>query len=232
MPRRNEIDMDRIVSPKAAQRFTDRDFIFSDGLTAKSELMEELEELDLMKEEKKTAKLLQTVTTVGGAFAMVYGTVKGLSGIERWMKQMELRDIEEERELTGQYISVDAGDVDTSIDPTTGKNLTISKPKKQNSTVSTSNAGDDEEKKQAPWILRVLGLDQAVSADDDDFWAPPAATQSKPKKPKPDGGKGGSGTEGSGATPDTEGGDGAAGEGDDDVSDDTTGVDTLDDLLG
>jgi len=97
--------------------------------------------------------------------------------------------------------------------------------------VSTSSAGEDEGEKQAPWILRVLGLDQAVSADDDDFWAPPAATQSKPKKPKPDGGKGG-GADGSGATPDGEGGDGAEGEGDDDVSDDTTGVDTLDDLLG
>jgi len=114
--------------------------------------------------------------------------------------------------------------VDTSIDPTTGKNLTISKPKKSSSAnVSTSTA--DEEESRAPWILRVLGLDGATVSDDDDFWAAPAATQSKPKAP--DGGSGGA--EGSG---EGEGGDGSDSEGDDDLSDDSSGVDVLDDLLG
>ena len=38
---------------------------------------------------------------------------------------MEQRDIDEERDLTGTYISIDAGDVESAIDPRTGKNITI-----------------------------------------------------------------------------------------------------------
>ena len=38
---------------------------------------------------------------------------------------MEQRDIDEEQALTGTYISIDAGDVESAIDPRTGKNITI-----------------------------------------------------------------------------------------------------------
>ena len=99
-------------------------------------LEDELEQLDAARAERSGARAVGTLLTYGGALGGVYLTVTGLSNVERWMKQQELRDIEEEREITGQYISVDAGDVETAIDPLTGKNLTIvgAKKKKDNST--------------------------------------------------------------------------------------------------
>lgn len=156
------------------------------------------------------------VATTGGAVALVYLSVQGLGNVERWLKKQELADMEEERELTGTYISVDASDVDSAIDPTTGKNLTISRAK----STSNATAADDGEAaaaNQAPWILRVLGLEGA--ADDDDFWEPP-----EPSMPKGDGGGGGGG-----GGPTDEGGDGGVDEEEDD--DDTTGIDALDDLM-
>ena len=59
-PRPDELDMDAIAPKKLARRFTERDFIFSDGLTAKSELEEELEELEVFKESSKGSRALQT----------------------------------------------------------------------------------------------------------------------------------------------------------------------------
>ena len=41
------------------RRFTDRDFIFSDSLTAKSPLEEELEDLETYKEQSKGTAALQ-----------------------------------------------------------------------------------------------------------------------------------------------------------------------------
>ena len=223
--RGNHIDMDALVSPKMAKRFTEREFIFSEGLTYKGEFLDEIEELDATKEDNKGVALLQTVTTTGGALGLVYLSAKGLTAIERYFKRQELREIEAERELTGQYISVDAGDVDTSIDPLTGKNLTISKAAKAK---PGANATAVEEEAAPPSffdkILGVLGLDNTPASDDDDFWVQGAAAQSIPK-----GDGGGSGGAAAGGP---EAGDDGTGGDDDGVADDSSDVDALDDLLG
>jgi len=230
----DEIDMDKIMSAKEARRFTDRSFIFSEGLTSKSELAEELEELDMLKEEKKGQLLAQTAISVGGSVGLVVGAVKLLTGVERWMKQMELRDIEEEERLTGQYIGVDASDVEYVIDPKTGKNLTIAGNKKKNAT--STDAVAEEDKSPGPWILRVLGLDSATASDDDDFWSPAAAAKSKPKSDGKGKGKGGGGPQAGGGGSGGGGGGDGTGDGNDDDDggddDDSSGVDALDDLLG
>ena len=171
-PRADEIDMDALVSKKAAKRYTERSYIFSDAITAKSDLVDELEQLDEDANDRRVQKSASTLVMWGGAGGMVYLAVQGLQGIERYMKRQEEEDIEAERELTGQYVSVDAGDVESVIDPKTGKNITIAKrdpPKKKD-----ANATDvDAAPKQAPWLLRKLGLDGVASSDDDDFWWPP-----------------------------------------------------------
>jgi hypothetical protein len=241
-PRSNEIDMDAIVSKKRARRYTERDFIFSDELTSKPELIEELEELDALKETNKVAMLAQSAVTTGGAIGFVYFSVKGLRGIDRWMKQQELDDIEEERRMTGQYISVDATDVDTAIDPRTGKNLTITKAKRAANATAVPGEGDapaeaaeagapEKPEQKSPWLLRVLGLADVESGDDEDLWAAPAPTVRKEGgEGESEGGEPAAGDEGgdSGGG----GGDGSGDGGGDGTSDDSSGVDTLDDLLG
>jgi len=218
------IDLDKIVPKREARRFTSREFIFSDALTQKSELEEELEELETYKEQNKGQRALQTLVTTGGGLGLVYLSVKGLTNVERWIKQQELRDIEEEIELTGNYISVDASDVDSAIDPTTGKNMTISRGKP-----SSMAAVGEAAPAKAPWLLRVLGLGETVSADDDAFWESAVASSKGPgksKKPKGDADSPeGSGPDGS---TDGDGGD----DDDDDDDDDSSGIDALDDLLG
>ena len=220
-PAGDGIDLDKILPKSYGHRFTDRDFIFSESLTAKSPLEEELEDLETYKEQSKGTRALQTLATTGGAVGLVYLSVKGLTNVEKWIKNQELKDMQEEMDLTGTYISVDASDVDSAIDPTTGKNLTISRPGKSSKVPGAADDAEDAPK-QAPWLLRVLGLGDTAAADDDDFWEP--ATPSTLPKPK------GSGGEGGAAGPDGEGGD----EDDDDEEDDddSSGIDTLDDLMG
>ena len=229
-PRADEIDMDALVSKKAAKRYTERSYIFSDAITSKSDLVDELEQLDEDANDRRVQKSASTLVMWGGAGGMVYLAVQGLQGIERYMKRQEEEDIEAERELTGQYVSVDAGDVESVIDPKTGKNITIAKrdpPKKKD-----ANATDvDSAPKQTPWLLRKLGLDGVASSDDDDFWV--AADAAQPSV-GPSGG-GGSASGASGATTDGstgEGGDGGGDDGADGLDDDSSDIDDLDDLLG
>ena len=231
--RPNEIDMDALVSKKAARRFTERGFIFSDALVERTELELELAELDEVKTEREWERTASSIGTYGVVAGGVYATVKGLTAIERWMKQQELADIEEERELTGQYISVDAGDVETAIDPLTGKNLTIvQKGPKKDANATAATGGEAATAEDAPWILRVLGLAGAKGADDDDFWATPTAASSKPQDPDggaPAAGGDGGGGDGSGGGGTDGGEDNGGGDG---LDDDTSGLDQVDDLLG
>ena len=224
--RGNELDLDALVSPKDLRRFTERDFIFSDSLTYKGELAEELAELDAVKEDKKGAALISTLTQTGGALGLVYASAKALTAIERYFKRQEQKEIQDEIELTGNYISVDAGDVETVFDPSTGKNLTISKAPRAKANITATELA-------APTgtlakVLGFLGLGGAPAADDDGFWSAPQPTFKGPKK-------GGDGS-GSGASSGQEGADGGSdggdAEGKDGLEDDSSAVDELGDLLG
>lgn len=166
--RANEIDMGAIVSKKMTSRYTDRKFIFSEELVRKTELDEELDELDEIKTDKAFEKTLSTVSLYGTVAGGLYAGTKGLQAIERAMKKQELRDIEEERELTGEYVSIDAGDVKSVIDPKTGKNMTVTTARKD---VDPLAPVEPKEAAPVPWLLKVLGLGDKP-ADDDDFWAP------------------------------------------------------------
>jgi hypothetical protein len=108
-----------------------------------------------------------------------------------------------------------------------GKNLTISKGSKVNATAADGADGAAAPPKKAPWILRVLGLDDVESADDEDFWEAPAATVRKDEGPN----TGGGGADASGGDSPADGPSDGAG-GDDGPDDDTDDLDTLDDLLG
>lgn len=55
----------------------------------------------------------------------IYYGVKTLEYMEKWLREDERRDIEEEIESTGKFISAYAGDVETSIDARTGQNITF-----------------------------------------------------------------------------------------------------------
>jgi len=228
-PEGDGIDLDKIVPKKLGHRFTDRDFIFSESLTAKSPLEEELEELETFKAQSKSSRALQGLATTGGAVGLVYLSVKGLSNVERWIKEQELKDIAEEMELTGTYISIDASDVDSAIDPTTGKNMTISKGKSSKAAGQKGDDADEAAPKKAPWILRILGLGDTVASDDDAFWDPATPSAGPPSKPK--GGREGDGGDG-GADGGVGGGGGGVDDDDDDDDDDSSGIDTLDDLMG
>ena len=233
--RPDQIDMDALLSKKAASKYTDRDFLFSEQLNARSALEDELEQLDSARAERSGSRTVGKLLTYGGALGGVYLTVTGLSNVERWMKQQELRDIEEEREITGQYISVDAGDVETAIDPLTGKNLTIVGNKKKDNSTSTAAPAEPKEEAKVPWLLRVLGLGGLPDSDADDFWAPPAPTvrkEDKGAKAAEGGAATGEGGAEGGGDP-AAGGDGAPVDDDDDDDDeDSSGVDALGDLLG
>jgi hypothetical protein len=47
---------------------------------------------------------------------LLFYAAKGMLGLEAWMREEERRDIREEIEKTGTFISSYAGDVETSID--------------------------------------------------------------------------------------------------------------------
>ena len=80
------------------------------------------------------------------------------------------------------------------------------------------HAGADTEatETEAPWLLRVLGLGNSASADDDSFWEDKVVAPTQPTGTSPTEATAGEG----------EGEDAPAEE------DDTEGIDTLEDLLG
>jgi len=212
---------------KLAKKFTSKQFIFSDALTARSPLQEELDEFQSLQDESKDTAQLKGLVTIGGSGVIVYGAVKGLQGVERFFKWQEKKDIAEEMELTGQYVSFDAGEVEGAVDPKTGKNITVAKGAPtaaggEAAKIKRNADGSEAPKEQVPWILRVLG----VSDNDDDFWEQPMPEVPDPP-PTPAGGAAADGAE------DGDGGDGGDGGGGvDDTSDDSDDLDTLDDLLG
>jgi len=229
LPTRNrkaDIDMDAVIAAKKARQYTERGFIFSEDLTKRPELVQELEEMKEREAELGWASKGMALATYGIAAGGVYLTVSGLSGFERFMKQQELEEIEEERERTGQYISVDATDTETAIDPKTGKNLTIVKRAAPNATAT------DGSTEKAPWILRVLGLDDAPASNDLDFFDAPAAGQGALRRVED--GSGGSSVSRQ-SSPEQEGGedddDASGGGGGDGVEDDTSDIDDISDLL-
>ena len=79
-----------------AERFQHSDFIFSESLTARSELEEELDDLATYRTETKTVRRAQTTVTFVGAGALIYAGINFLKGFQAWMLKLEQRDIQEE----------------------------------------------------------------------------------------------------------------------------------------
>ena len=86
--------MDKLVGKKGVSRYGSKDFLFSDGLTSRSPLVEELEELERDKSDKRLERTVTALATYGGALGAVYISVKGGMAVERWIKESELADIE------------------------------------------------------------------------------------------------------------------------------------------
>ena len=66
-----------------AERFQHSDFIFSESLTARSELEEELDDLATYRTETKTVRRAQTTVTFVGAGALIYAGINFLKGSRR-----------------------------------------------------------------------------------------------------------------------------------------------------
>jgi len=224
------VDLDGIIPQRMADRFTSREFIFDESLTVNSELEYELSDYYAVKEKPVSTETiaLGAVKLAGGVAGFFY-TVKGLVGIERWMRQQEQRDIEEEMELTGTYVSVDAGDVDTAFDPLTGKNITINRSKSKKDPEGGAVASEAKQTWMPAWLSSFVGNDP----EEEGFWKPPEEPLPKPKKKKKK-------TEGAGGDADSGDGPSASGDGsseeeeeeEDDDDDDSSGLDVLDGLLG
>ena len=243
-----------------AERFQHSDFIFSESLTARSELEEELDDLATYRTETKTVRRAQTTVTFVGAGALIYAGINFLKGFQAWMLKLEQRDIQEEikvraspparppaarrnpqprcaappppparacltsnplspppPQLTGQYISYDASDVEYVIDAATGKNMTVAGSK------ADKSKEDDVEKPPPPpppkWMPGFIA--NAKAADDADFFEAAKPQQSIKREGFDEDGGGGAGP-------------GPVRlDGDDDEPDDDSGdLDDLDDLLG
>jgi len=104
-------------------------FLFSNRTTQNTEIESEIEEIEDDEFRYSAWKNSQVGLTVGGSALSMWFAYKGLNVWEKWMKDQEQKDIEEEIEMTGTYINPGAGNVETSIDPITGKKIEI-KPKK------------------------------------------------------------------------------------------------------
>lgn len=211
-----EIDLGSILSKRDARQFTSKRFIFSDKLTVRSPLQEELDELEHGDSSRKGKLPLKGLAAVGISAAGVYGSVVGVKKMERGFKAQEKRDIEEEIELTGSYTSFDAGDVEGAVDPNTGKNITVAKTEgsAQGGAVSKfkRNAdGSQAAPEKRTWLEKFLG----ASESDDDFW-----DKAEPLPPPP-----------KGSGEDAGGGDAEGPGPDDEEEGDDSGIDTLDDLL-
>jgi len=106
-------------------------FLFSNRTTQNTEIESEIEEIEDDEFRYSAWKNSQVGLTVGGSALSMWFAYKGLNVWEKWMKDQEKKDIEEEIELTGTYINPGAGNVESSIDPITGKKIEIKQEKKE-----------------------------------------------------------------------------------------------------
>eukprot|EP00316_Scyphosphaera_apsteinii_P002062 CAMPEP_0119340060 /NCGR_PEP_ID=MMETSP1333-20130426/99591_1 /TAXON_ID=418940 /ORGANISM="Scyphosphaera apsteinii, Strain RCC1455" /LENGTH=296 /DNA_ID=CAMNT_0007351719 /DNA_START=149 /DNA_END=1039 /DNA_ORIENTATION=- len=218
------IDLDTVVGRSTIRRFTDRDALFDESLVANSPLEEELEELAMARAFDQRGRALRPIATIGISVGMLFYTAKGMKAMERWMKAAEIRDMEQEIELTGTYIGIDAGDVETAIDPKTGKNITITRTKGINEGKAASAARGGSDAFNVTWMPGWFNNFMNSAPSEDDFWNPPSTSL---PKPKPKGGGGGVDGNG-GASGGLDSGDG----GDDGPEDDLSGLNLLDELTG
>lgn len=118
----------------------DENFLFSKNTTQKTKIESEIDEIEDDEFRYKNWRNTQIGLAIGGSGVGMWFAYKGLNAWEKWMKEQEQKDIEEEIEMTGTYINPGAGNVDASIDPVTGKKIIIKEEKK-----SDRKEDDDEE---------------------------------------------------------------------------------------
>ncbi|AEA38746.1 hypothetical protein CPARA_1gp088 (nucleomorph) [Cryptomonas paramecium] len=104
-------------------------FLFSSKTIKFSEVEVELK--DIEKDERRCLfwKDVQTGLVLGGSAIGIWVFYEGLTTWEKWIKEQEKKNIQEEIELTGIYIDPNASNVETSIDPITGKKIQIKSEK-------------------------------------------------------------------------------------------------------
>jgi hypothetical protein len=113
-----------LLGVKREDIFNDK-FLFSNQTTQNTEIESEIEEIEDDEFRYSSWKNSQVGLTVGGSALSMWFAYKGLNVWEKWMKDQEQKDIEEEIEMTGTYINPGAGNVESSIDPITGKKIEI-----------------------------------------------------------------------------------------------------------
>ena len=163
-------DMEDLLGRGAHRQYMKRDFLFGEELTALTPLQEELDELDeYTSQGDGLVGKFKGVFTIAGTGALMYGTLRVLQQAEKAFITNEKKEMQEEMDLTGMFIAIDAGEVEGAVDPKTGKNITVGGadklPKASDpATVAPADgAGTEETKSEAPWLLRVLGLGDSAS---------------------------------------------------------------------
>lgn len=227
------VDLNKLFNSKELKgvrglydRFGEKKLLFEDEFGRSSPLEEELEQLALKRRKKEEVSEFKLLGSVGGALGFAFVSVQIGSAAQSLQRKQELRDIEEEKELTGGYIEISADDVETAIDPLTGKNLTITANVKQPSDEDTVDEGTLTEAVEPTLIDKFLGVIGVGGGalDEDDFWdrgavqMDPDAKKPKLKPTQVDGDEGGD-------RPPPPVDD------DDDGDDDTSGMDVLGGLL-
>mmetsp|Transcript_37929 Transcript_37929/g.89415 ORF Transcript_37929/g.89415 Transcript_37929/m.89415 type:complete len:227 (+) Transcript_37929:33-713(+) len=123
-------------------------FLFSPLTTKSSEVEMEIEEIEDDEYRYSAWKNTQIGLAVGGSALGMWFAYNGLNAWERWMKEQEKKDIEEEIQMTGTYINPGAGNVEASIDPITGKKIQIKSPSKEDSEEKKNPENKSPEKKE------------------------------------------------------------------------------------
>jgi hypothetical protein len=102
-------------------KYHSNNYIFSDDLTSVSRLEREFDDLVWYSLANRRLHRAQTVANLGEGALLVAGVRGGLLAYERWVKEEERKDVEEELERTGMYVSVDASSTVEFTDAATGK---------------------------------------------------------------------------------------------------------------
>jgi hypothetical protein len=102
-------------------KYSSKDYIFSDSLTSMSRLDREFDDIVWYSLANRRLHRARTVANLGEGALLVAGVRGGLLAYERWQKEQERKDIEEELEQTGMYVSVDASSVVEFTDAATGQ---------------------------------------------------------------------------------------------------------------
>lgn len=140
----NAIEIDTVGLRITREDMLNEKFLFSHKLIQNSSVENDIQEIEDEEYNYKNWRNSQIGLAIGGSILGMWFTFKGLNAWEKWMKDQEQKDIQEEIKMTGRYIHPSAKNLNISVDPVTGKKILVNEKQKKQDEKKFDHSPEDK----------------------------------------------------------------------------------------